>query len=153
MSLDVYLSQKDAATTVVKGSGIFVRVDGETREISREEWDQQFPGREPVTFNAGDDEDSDEVYSANITHNLSVMAREAGIYECLWRPEEIGVTHARQLVQPLEEGLEKLKQDPVRFRSFNPENGWGNYEGLIRFVENYLNACKEYPDAEVSISR
>ena len=31
----------------------------------------------------------DEVYSANITHNLGGMAREGGIYQACWRPEEI----------------------------------------------------------------
>lgn len=30
-----------------------------------------------------------ELFSANITHNLSRMAAAAGIYECLWRPEEM----------------------------------------------------------------
>jgi hypothetical protein len=28
----------------------------------------------------------EEMYSANITHNLGDMASEAGIYEALWRP-------------------------------------------------------------------
>lgn len=34
------------------------------------------------------------LYDANITHNLNRMADEAGIYEHVWRPEEIGVTTA-----------------------------------------------------------
>lgn len=32
----------------VCGSGIFVRENGATREITREEWDRRNPGREPV---------------------------------------------------------------------------------------------------------
>ncbi len=36
----------------------------------------------------------EEVYISNVTHNLNKMAGEAGIYEALWRPEEIGITHA-----------------------------------------------------------
>ena len=94
-----------------------------------------------------------EVFEWNITHNLGQMAREAGIYEALWRPEEINVTTAEQLVPLLETGLEKLKADPIRFRRFNPENGWGNYEGLVKFVEKYLEACIENPDAEVRVCR
>lgn len=35
------------------------------------------------------------LYSRNITHNLGRMAQAAGIYECLWRPEEHGITHAQ----------------------------------------------------------
>ena len=97
-----------------------------------------------------------EVYWANITHNLGKMAKEAGIYYYLWRPEEIihsPVIHARQLIQALENGLEVLKSDPERFKDFNPANGWGNYESLIRFVENYLKSCREYPDSIVEVSR
>jgi hypothetical protein len=94
-----------------------------------------------------------EVYSANITHNLGAMANEAGIYKHLWRPDEIGVTTAAQLIEPLTAGLALLKSDPARFEKFNSENGWGLYKHFVPFVENYLAACREYPDATVSVSR
>lgn len=29
-----------------------------------------------------------ELFEANITHNLNKMAKEVGIYEYLWRPDE-----------------------------------------------------------------
>lgn len=93
------------------------------------------------------------VFDANITHNLNVMAREAGIYEALWRPEEISVTTAKELAPILERGLLDLKADPERFKKFNPANGWGDYDGLVKFVEKYLAACKENPDATVSADR
>ena len=93
------------------------------------------------------------LYDANITHNLNTMAGEAGIYEQLWRPDEIGVTKASQLIEPLKVGLELLESDKKRFEAFNPENGWGSYEGLVRYVREYLEACREYPDANVEVSR
>ena len=93
------------------------------------------------------------VHSANITHNLNKMADEAGIYKHLWRPDEIEITKAEQLIEPLRAGLELLKSDPERFKKFNPENGWGTYEGLVSFVQEYLASCEENPDAEVSVSR
>jgi hypothetical protein len=93
------------------------------------------------------------VHDANITHNMGRMAEAAGIYEHLWRPDEIGVTKAGQLVGPLRAGLARLKADPERFEKFNPENKWGDYGALVRFVEKYLIACEEYPDADVSVSR
>lgn len=94
-----------------------------------------------------------EVYWRNITHNLNRMATEAGIYKELWRPDEIGITKAAQLIEPLTKGLELLRSDPERFRAFNPENGWGSYEGLCNFVESYLAACRAEPDADVRVSR
>lgn len=94
-----------------------------------------------------------EVYWRNITHNLGKMADAAGIYKHLWRPDEIGVTHARQLIEPLKAGLALLKSDPERFRAFDAPNGWGRYENFVEFVRDYLAACEANPDATVTVSR
>lgn len=147
MSLDVYLDIKDHKP--ITEEKIFIRENGQTKEISREEWDQQHPGIDPVTACT----ESRHVYSANITHNLGKMAAAAGIYYHLWRPEEIGIAKARQLIEPLRIGLEELLVDPAKFEQFNPENGWGSYDGLVEFVKNYLTACEKYPDADVSTWR
>jgi hypothetical protein len=95
----------------------------------------------------------EEVYQSNITHNLGAMARAAGIYHELWRPEEIGITRAKQLIQPLKTGLAKLKKDPDEFKVHNASNGWGLYENFVPWVERYLDACIENPEASVSVSR
>lgn len=94
-----------------------------------------------------------EIYSANITHNLTKMADAAGLYEPLWRPDEIGIIKAYQLLEPLSRGLESLKANPDYYRTFNPENGWGSYEGLVKFVEKYLEACGMNQDAAIQVSR
>ena len=98
-------------------------------------------------------EEREEYYSRNITHNLNSMAGEAGIYEVLWRPDEIGITKAAQLIEPLKDGLANLESDPERFKKLNPSNGWGSYEGLVSFVRDYLRACEQTPDAEVYACR
>lgn len=132
------------------GSGIFIRENGSVRELTREEWDAKFPEKEPVVVAQDPD---DKVFGANITHNLASMAREAGIYEMCWKPEELNITHAHQLIPLLRGGLINLKLYPERFKAFNPENGWGNYEGLVEFMTNYLNACEAHPQARVSVWR
>jgi hypothetical protein len=149
MSLDVYLTDK--TRTAEPRSRIMVREGGSTRDVTREEWDRLQPGREPVVVvDPGDD---GEVYSANITHNLGKMAREAGVYEVLWRPEEIGIRTAEQLVEPLTAGLDALKANPAHFKTLNPENGWGSYEGLVAFIADYIDAARANPQAEVYASR
>ncbi len=148
MSLDVYLTVNEAVKR--GGSDIFVRENGSTREITRAEWDEKFPGAEPCIV---DSPDSREVYDANITHNLGTMAEEAGIYYPLWRPDEIGITKAWQLIEPLTIGLGLLKSDPPRFEKHNAPNGWGLYQNFVPFVEKYLLACIANPDAEVRVSR
>lgn len=94
-----------------------------------------------------------EVYTANITHNLGRMADAAGIYMAVWRPEEIGIQIAAQLIEPLTAGLELLKSDPERFKAYDAPNGWGVYKHLVKFVEDYLAACKENPGATVRACR
>lgn len=98
-------------------------------------------------------EQNEEVYWANITHNLGKMAGAAGIYQHLWRPEEIGITKASELIEPLTAGLALLKRNEKLFMKFNSPNGWGMYEHFVPFVEKYLKACIEFPDAMVSVSR
>jgi hypothetical protein len=94
-----------------------------------------------------------QFYEANITHNLTAMAKEAGIYMHLWRPEEIGITKARQLIEPLRAGLDLMRSDRARFEKHNAKNGWGLYSNFVPWVGRYLRACEEYPDANVKASR
>jgi hypothetical protein len=147
MSLTVYLV--DSVPTKQK-TRIFIREGGATREISEEEWNKLHPDKPPLKT---DGYYNNECYSANITHNLNKMADAAGLYQALWRPEEIGITKAIHLIVPLSQGLAMLLGDRARFETFNPVNGWGSYDALVGFVKGYLTACIEYPDAEVDVSR
>ena len=94
-----------------------------------------------------------EVFDANITHNLNRMADEASIYECLWRPEEVGIEKAAGLIEPLRSGIALMESDPDRFRKLDAENGWGTYDQFLPWLRRYLLACEENPDAEVMVSR
>lgn len=151
MSLDVYLCIPNPQTAP-KREAIFVRRDGATVEVTRNEWDALYPNQQPATITVGGDCD-DCAYTANITHNLGRMAEAAGIYQHLWRPEELGLHLANDLIKPLERGLAALKTEPERFRQFDAPNGWGKYEQFVLFVENYLAACRESPDATIRVSR
>lgn len=155
MSLHVSLYVKKGKNTIPLTSEekIFIREDGRNKEISREEWNIRFPGQEPIVAMFDAEEDEVQVFSANITHNLNTMADNAGIYRYLWRPEELEITHANQLIEPLQKGLLRLQKHREHFEQFNPSNGWGTYEGLVEFVQEYLHACVRYPEAEIYVSR
>jgi len=92
-----------------------------------------------------------ELYQGNITHNLSKMAKEAGLYRTLWHPDLLWEhdTTAGELIPVLEEGLLKLQSRPEHYKKFDSPNGWGIYEHFVFFVEEVLNACKEHPKANV----
>jgi hypothetical protein len=105
------------------------------------------------------------VFSKNITHNLGAMAREvkyglewAGVadlslYDVLWRPDEHGFVYAKDIADLLDIGWNILLSDPEKYKRYNPDNGWGSYEGLCDFVYKYRNACWDNPEAELSVSR
>ena len=154
MSLDVSLYMK-ATEAIGSQEKIFIRENGSTKEITRNEWDLRFPGREPVVMKIEGIAVGEEVkvFTANITHNLTTMADAAGIYQHLWRPEEIGIEKASELIQPLSDGLVELLDNPEKYKQYNPSNGWGTYGGLVAFVKRYLEACATYPEATIWVSR
>jgi hypothetical protein len=128
-----------------------------------------------VTYDGGKtlEEKEEELYSANITHNLGEMADKAGIYEALWRPHRLREVYdiseddhfaereyedsvtilAKDIIPYLEKGLEKLISKPDYYEKFNSPNGWGMYEHFVPFVQDYLTACKHFPESIVNVSR
>ena len=106
-----------------------------------------------------------EVYEANITHNLGKMAREVTcfilqeideeakeitLYDILWH----GSGQSGLVIAPmLEVGINELKENREIYEEYNPENGWGDYEGLVKFTEQLLYACKAYPETTLYCHR
>jgi len=153
MSLDVFLvfdgPPRDAKKKV--GSGIYVREYGGTREISREEWDRKNPGKEPFILNESSDDST--VYSGNITHNLTEMAKACELYFPLWEPEAIKAKKAADLINPLTKGVEQCNAKKAELLKLNPPNGWGSYETLRDFATEYLLMCKRWPAATIETHR
>ena len=105
-----------------------------------------------ITLSYNNDGNEIDVFDANITHNITKMAEVAGIYEALWHPEKINAKKAKDLIEILTFGLEKLKRKPDYFKESNSSNGWGTYKQFVPFVEEVLEACKQYPNADLNVS-
>lgn len=93
------------------------------------------------------------VYEANITHNLTAMADEAGIYQAIWRPEENNFKKASDIFDIVDKGVRDMDKRPLHYRKFNSENGWGTYEDFVPWLEDLRDALEEYPNAIISVSR
>ncbi len=128
-----------------------------------------------VSYDGGKtlEERQEDLYSANITHNLGKMAGEAGLYEALWRPhrlkegynipegdhdaeyefEEENLVRAYEIIPIIEKGLEDMLARPKHYETFNSPNGWGMYKHFIPFIEQYLEALKEYSESFVDCDR
>jgi len=91
-----------------------------------------------------------EVYEANITHNLNEMADRLGIYKLLWRPSEINIKKAHQLITPLIEAIEIMESYPSVYKKYDDTNGWGTYDDFLPWLKNLLNACLKHPQAKVN---
>jgi len=94
-----------------------------------------------------------ELFEANYTHNCNTMAAEAGIYKHVWRPDELGITTAGELIEPLRDGIAAMEADPQRFIALNPDNGWGSYDTFLPWLREYLAACVAHPKAKVNTCR
>jgi len=98
-------------------------------------------------------------YTSNITHNLSKMANQVmlenglTLRDVLWHPEEEGFYYARDIAELLNEAFNVLLAEPDCFKTYNPENGWGDYDALVEFVYKYRNACWDNPEAEIMVCR
>lgn len=97
--------------------------------------------------------DGQDVFSANITHNLAEMAREAGMYEALWRPDEIACVRAKEIEAFVAAGLADMVRRPTHYEQFDAQNGWGLYRDFLPWVAKYLEAIRKYPEAVIWISR
>ena len=58
---------------------------------------------------------------------------------------------AGDAIPDLRRAIAAMQDDPAEFKKLNPENGWGNYEGALAFLQAFLADCLEHPKATVNI--
>lgn len=91
-----------------------------------------------------------ELMSKNITHNLSGMWKEVGVYDALYLSE--GKT-ANEVLPILEEGLEEMVNEPERFKPFEATNGWGLYKNAVTWLSELISEFKKHPNGVIGVSR
>lgn len=104
-------------------------------------------------FQTEENDEQECYWHGNITHNLNKIAMEIGYYECLWRPDEIGIVYAKDNISNLRTALIMYYAQYEKLKELEPSNGWGTLVGLIDFTNEYFKACMEYPDALIEVSR
>lgn len=145
MSLDLYITSKEPVKH--KGTGIYIRENGQTKELSLEEANKLYP-----KANVEEVTSEDNIYwHDNITHNLGAMADhcycycpdKTSLHSILWRPEETTLLTVSGKLTPsyvkaLSICLEELKERRNYYEKFNPANGWGSYDTLYNFVDSLI---------------
>ena len=154
MSLDITIISPESIKK--KSTGIYARIDGQTRELTKEEVIKHFSDVDPDTI-IEEEIETDEFWHGNITHNLCGMAEDCesfdeydqcyNLYDLLWRDTQAPFTgdYLNVYIAHLAYCLYVLKNDPKHFKQFNPSNGWGTYEQLCDFVESFIRALVNMP--------
>jgi len=164
MSLDLYIESKTPIRH--RNSGIYIRDEGETRILeSKEEVLKYFPNINSDEINITSYEDN-IYFHMNLTHNLTEMASKCNIiglcnhnsnedstvislYDLLWHPKDnlnIEVPSFNYL-EDIIACYRKLSENANFFKQYNPINGWGTYEQLVRRTKNYINALIKISDS------
>lgn len=60
---------------------------------------------------------------------------------------------AGNLLPFLLRAIRAMRADPAAYKAMNPENGWGDYYGAVRFLVWMARNCKRDPDAKVEVWR
>lgn len=102
-----------------------------------------------------------DCWSANITHNLGEMAAHVpvffnnvtNLYQACWRPEEMPITNTDDMLRCLTQGLMYMIANRKELLKYEAPNGWGTYNGFMKFILNYKQACEDNPDCLISASR
>lgn len=87
------------------------------------------------------------VFSRNYTSNVSDMWRKAGLelHDFVGQP-------ATSLEPVLARAIEAMKDYPDTYIAMNPENGWGDYQGCVKFLTDVWEACLTHSFAIVEVS-
>lgn len=154
MSLDLYLTSKIKRQYV--GTGVFIRENGTTKELQTiEDVKAHFPDADTSEIKERMYETC-EVFSKNITHNLGEMARHVlcddglhTLYEMMWRPEEHGFDVVNEKYRMnIAECLSFMLIHRKELEQYNPENGWGSYDTLLKFVMEYSEELSRWDGEE-----
>lgn len=101
----------------------------------------------------------EELHVGNITHNLNQMAMHVPVsdtltlYNVLWRPDESDLKTTDDILEYVTIGVKYLIDHKEELLQYNPDNGWGSYEGLLDFTKRVGSACLFHPHCEIEVSR
>ena len=94
----------------------------------------------------------DTVYSTKLSRNLCEIATNVGLYRYLWKPNAVGIRAAKELIKPITSGLDKLKDQEETYINSEDEKVKNAYKEFIPLLENYLRACKMFPNSFVDVN-
>jgi len=101
-------------------------------------------------------------YETNYTHNINRMVGAALVALGHEDGDAIGTGVLAEAIGPvwfdllhgmdgpsgakfLHDIIGELRRYPVKYQSMNPENGWGDYDSLLKVLQGMRDAVPEWP--------
>ena len=86
----------------------------------------------------------------NYTYNVSPMLQLAF-------DEDTGInvlegSLAQDCIGGLNKAIKHMQDFPTAHMALSPSNGWGSYEGCMRWLRNILSYCEQHPLATLRIT-
>lgn len=99
-----------------------------------------------LTINTGIKE-REIVDCGNYTYNVSDMYVKA-MGKSL---SDLHGKKAKDVIPLLKTGVKAMLTDPIEMKKLSPENGWGDYDGALEYLQGILKACEENPECIVRV--
>ncbi len=88
------------------------------------------------------------VCCGNCTYNLGNMFKKALGFNF----SDLNGKRAGDVLSKLQLSIKDMRDNPDEYKEYNPDNGWGTYEGAFEYLVRIAEACENHPDATISIS-
>ena len=91
-----------------------------------------------------------EIYEANVTYNLSDM-----YYKCIdteYGYRKLDGMKCDEALPILNNAIQDMITNAADYKKFNPANGWGSYDGLLKQMQQMRDCCEKNPDGIISVS-
>jgi hypothetical protein len=83
----------------------------------------------------------DVVDCGNYTYNCAPMLTKAANISLL----DLRGAQCKEVVPILSAAIDTMTIDPKVYKALEPENGWGDYEGWLRYLRTVRDACQDHP--------
>jgi hypothetical protein len=81
------------------------------------------------------------------TYNVNPMYQKAmGI-----SLSDLNNMSTKQAIPILLKGVEEMINNKKEYIKLNPVNGWGNYDGALKYLESILKGCQKHYKSYISI--
>lgn len=88
-----------------------------------------------------------EEYVGNYTYNVGPMFKKAlGI-----RLAELHDVPCLEAIHMLRTAIADMEDNPEEYKEMDPPNGWGDYAGAVKYLNDIKQACARHPKAVVKV--